>query len=184
MTEDRPSPPEPAPLPPGTGLVPPGQLPRLWVVRLGIWSALAGTVLMVGLIGWRWYHVRFPNAAIFIRGDVSADNALVVVTDEDNRPVFSGRLTPDQQYSLSVLVEQGMFTVKADRDGRSLVSTRLYVHNGGGVLIPVKVEPTPATRPATQPATDAAPDAPTDAATEPATQQVPGPPACPSARVE
>ena len=152
MTDPQTKPPDAAPQPAGAGLVPPEQLPNRLFVRAAILAAVVGTALMIGLIGWRWYHVRFPDTYVLVRGDASAGDALVVVTDEDGRMIASGRLRPENEYRMVVLVEQGVFTVRADRDGRSLLATKLHVRTGGGgVLIEVKADGPngPATRPAT-----------------------------------
>ncbi|MDB5294597.1 MAG: hypothetical protein JWO31_580 [Phycisphaerales bacterium] len=125
------------------------QLPRPLFVHLAVLLAIGGTLLTIGSIGWRWYRVRFPEAVILVRSDASCDGALVTITDEDGRQVHTGRLSsrtdPD---GLVVLVEQGVFTVRVDRGKQSLLATRLFVRNGGGVIVDVAPSAAPATKPA------------------------------------
>jgi hypothetical protein len=138
--------PKPVPLP---GERPPSGL----FVHLSMLIALALTVVAVGLVGWRWLVVRFPNAAIVARGDASADGVEVVVRADNGREVARGRLTPANGYEFAVLVEQGVYAVRASKDDKTFVDQRCYVPDARAVLAAIVVPPElrPTTRPATRP---------------------------------
>jgi hypothetical protein len=118
--------------------------------RAAIVSVILFTIVTVGLIGWRWYHVRFPNALLVVRGSEISAGAEVVVQNEAGQEVFRGLLTSDTQYQVVALVEQGGYIVKVQRGGVALVEDRTYVPNGSGVLIQVEREKA-GTNPATLP---------------------------------
>jgi len=142
MTADFEQPPQP----------PPADGPRHRLAIVAIVLAILMTVAAVWVIGWRWYSVRFPNAALFVRGDAATADTEVAVSSEHGAPIYSGRLTEANDYQVVVLVEQGIYQVIARRDGKTLIRERLYVRNGGGLLLQVKP-------PATQPATGTTPPA-------------------------
>ena len=136
--------------PPGPAMLPGERPPSAAFVRLTLFFALALTATTVGLVGWRWLMVRFPNAALVTRGDASADGVEVVVRADDGREVARGSLSADNAYEFPVLVEQGVYTVRASRDGKMFQELRYYVPDARGVLAEVTVPP--ALRAATRPA--------------------------------
>src|SRR5689334_8680324 len=66
------------------------QPPSPTFVRLAVLIALGLTMVTVGLVGWRWLMVRFPNAALIARGDESADGVEIVVRGDDGRELARG----------------------------------------------------------------------------------------------
>ena len=122
-----------------------------WLVRAAVVLALVMVIVPIASVWWRWMHVQFPNAALFIHGDATSDGAEVVVSRDNGDTIFRDRLTSEKQYQLVVLVEHGVYNVIARRDEKVLVRERLYVANGGGMLL--QVIPPGATRPATNPST-------------------------------
>jgi hypothetical protein len=135
----------------------PGErLPSPLFVGLSLSIALVLTLVTVGLVGWRWLVVRFPNAALVARGDAAADGVEIVVRTEDGREVARGHLSAANQYEFPVLVEEGVYAVRASRDGKAFQERRYFVPNARGVLADVAAPP-PDTRPATRPATGPSP---------------------------
>jgi hypothetical protein len=131
---------------------PPGSA---WPARLAILGAVLLTLCAVAAIGWRWYHVRFPNAALFVRGTEATADAEVVISNEDGDEVYRGWLTSQTSYQVVALVEQGVYGVTVRREGATLVRDRMYVPNGSGVLVQV-VSANSTSRPSTAPTTSPA----------------------------
>ena len=127
--------------------------PSAWVIRLAVAATILLVIASIAVVGWRWMHVQFPNAALFIRGDATSDGVEVFVSNADGETIFHDRMTAGNNYQLVVLVEHGVYSVLGRRDDKILIRERLYVANGGGALVQV-VSPT--TRPASGPATEAA----------------------------
>ncbi len=92
-----------------------------FAARAAIISVVVLTAIAIALIGWRWYHVRFPNSALFVRGTEAVAGA-----------------------------EQGMYNIAVRREGATLVNDRMYVPNGSGVLVQV-VRDEATTQPTTAP---------------------------------
>ena len=127
--------------------------PSAWVIRLAVAATILLVVAAIAVVGWRWMHVQFPNAALFIRGDATSEGVEVVVSNADGDPIFRDRMTAGNKYQLVVLVEHGVYSVLGRRDSEVLIRERLYVANGGGALVQVVA---PTTRPASSPATEPA----------------------------
>ncbi|QOV91568.1 hypothetical protein [Humisphaera borealis] len=129
-----------------------------WLARVAVAGTIVLIVVGVVLVGWRWMHVQFPNAALFIRGDANCEGVNVVVSNADGDPVFHDRMSAANKYQLVVLVEHGVYAVVGRRDDREVIRERLYVGNGGGALLQVQIPS--ATQPAAATAPSAEPDAP------------------------
>lgn len=138
----------------------PSTTPR-WLIRAALVMAVLMVIGLMAAVGWRWLHVQFPNAALFVRGDETVEGTEVVVSNMAGVPVFSGRLTSKNAYQLVVLVEHDIYHVLARHDGKMLVNDRLYINGAGMELHVVPPSTRAASRPATAPAT--APAAPVDA---------------------
>ena len=126
--------------------------PRRFYVRLALLAAVLLTLITAGMLGWRWYQDRFPNAVLVATGDQTADGVEVVVKTEDGREVARGRLSAQNEYQFAVLVEQGYHLVRATLHDQTFLEQRVFVPNAR--LLQVKIEVPPALQqmmPATAP---------------------------------
>ena len=130
---------------------PPAAAPR-WFVRTALVVTCLFVIVSIAAVGWRWYHVQFPNTAMSIRGSAESEGAEVSVSDDDGNLLFLGKLTEDNKYQLVVLVESGFYHIVARRNGVVLVKDRLFVPSSGGVLVNVTA---PASQPTGRPAASA-----------------------------
>ena len=126
-----------------------GGPPRPVFVRLALIAAFALVCLAVFSIGWRWYHVSFPTAAIVIVGSAEVDGAEVVVTREDGVAVASGTISAEKDYNLPVLVDQGTYIVRAFHQGR-LIHAWVYPVNQHRMINVLLKRPEPQSRPTTR----------------------------------
>lgn len=138
-----------APLP----LAPGETLPRPIFVRLALALAAAIILLAVGTIGWRWFSVSFPNAILLTRGDASSEGVEIIVSADNGREIARNTLTTANDHSFVVLVEQGVYAVRADANGKPFLHRRFYVPNARAVTVDIEVpaDVHPTTAPATRP---------------------------------
>jgi hypothetical protein len=137
----------------------PGDTRRPRLAIAGVVAAIAITLGLMGMIAFRWYRVKFPNAAVLAWGDETAVGTRITVRSlNDGRLVAEGRLLPKDGYSFVVLVEEGDYVLRAAMDEETFVETRIFVPANRGVPIQIRVPPhlRPQTQPTTAPATQQA----------------------------
>ncbi len=91
---------------------------------------VVSTLLMVGFIWYRWHDVREPTTAVIIAGDASLDGTVITVSGDR---VITTSLKASNNFTASVLVEPGIYTVKAERDGILLLQQQVDVKRFFGV---------------------------------------------------
>src|SRR5688500_15704452 len=100
--------------------------PSSWAVRFAVLVTLVATILMVGALGYRWYHVRFPDTAIYVRAEPGNDGAELTISSESGRTIFQGTLTRASGSRAAVLVEEGYYRILIEQDGQPLVKEQVY----------------------------------------------------------
>ncbi|HEX8916444.1 MAG TPA: hypothetical protein VF796_29100 [Humisphaera sp.] len=133
-----------------------------WLAKAGVCAAVALTLALVALLGWRWFQVRFPTSVFVAYGDPTAADLDLQLFATDGTEVAQGRLTAERNYRFSVLVDEGTYVLRARMGDRSLPDQRVFIPGGRGVSMRIDLPPdmrstAAATRPATLPADAAAP---------------------------
>lgn len=102
-------------------------------VGLIIFALVASTIAMVAFIWYRWAGVREPTTAVIIQGDASLDGTLITVSGPDR--VVTASLESSNGYSVPILVDPGIYTVRAEHpDGRLLLNKDVEVRRFFGVI--------------------------------------------------
>jgi hypothetical protein len=96
---------------------------------------VGSTLIMVGFIWYRWHDVREPTTAVIVEGDASLDGTVITVTGER---LITTSLKESNNYIAPVLVEPGMYLVKAEHNGVVLIQKRVEVKRFLGVRFDLK----------------------------------------------
>ena len=92
-----------------------GRLPRLIVVLCFVITTLA-----TALIYWRWANVTEPTSYVIVQGQ-KEHNGTVIVIRSDHQPEAMATLTPENQYTATIFLHPGPYTLTATLNGETLV---------------------------------------------------------------
>lgn len=96
-----------------------------------IFAMVASTLAMVSFIWYRWSGVREPTTAVIVQGDAALVGTVVTVSGQDR--TISAPITSANSYSVPILVDPGIYTVRAELNGRMLLNKDVEVRRFFGV---------------------------------------------------
>jgi hypothetical protein len=97
-----------------------------------IFFLIASTVAMVAFIWYRWNGVREPTTAVIVHGDAGLAGTLITVSGPDR--VVRATLDSSNNYNVPILVDPGVYTVRAELGGRLLLNKDVEVRRFFGVM--------------------------------------------------
>lgn len=137
---------------------PPMRTPSRKVVIAAIVAALCLTTFMIASIGWRWYHVSFPDSVLRTYGEASADGVEIIISTETGREIARGKIESSNQHAFSIVVEHGLYVVRARIDNVEFLERHVNVPPARPadvlITVPSHLRPTSTTAPAFPSATD------------------------------